>query len=61
MTTWSYSSLKTFEQCPKKYFHLKVVKDVKDQGSEATIYGQEVNKAAEDFIKLGTPVQERFA
>ena len=61
MTTWSYSSLKTFEQCPKKYFHLKVVKDVKDQGSEATIYGQEVHKAAEDFIKLGTPVPERFA
>ena len=61
MTTWSYSSLKTFEQCPKKYFHLKVVKDVKDEGSEATIYGQEVHKAAEDFIKLGTPVPERFA
>jgi len=61
MTTWSYSSLKTFEQCPKKYFHLKVAKDVKDEGSEATIYGQQVHKAAEDFIKLGTPVPEKFA
>ena len=61
MTTWSYSSLKTFEQCPKKYFHLRVVKDVKDEGSEATIYGQEVHKAAENYIKLGTAVPERFA
>ena len=29
-TAWSYSSIKTFEQCPKKYYHLKVLKDVKD-------------------------------
>jgi hypothetical protein len=50
--TWSYSSLKTFEQCPKKYYHLRIVKDVKDEGSEATIYGQEVHKAAEEYIKL---------
>jgi ATP-dependent exoDNAse (exonuclease V) beta subunit len=60
MITWSYSSLKTFEQCPKKYFHLKVVKDVKDEGSEATIYGQEVHSAAEEFIKNGTPVPAKF-
>lgn len=58
--TWSYSSLKTFEQCPKKYYHLRVVKDVKDSGSEATIYGQAVHKAAEDHIKLGTPVPEKY-
>ena len=60
MTTWSYSSLKTFEQCPKKYFHLKVVKDVKDSGSEATIYGQEVHTAAEEYIRDGVPVPAKF-
>ena len=58
--TWSYSSLKTFEQCPKKYYHLRIVKDVKDEGSEATIYGQEVHKAAEEYIKLGTPIPKKF-
>jgi hypothetical protein len=58
--TWSYSSLKTFEQCPKKYFHLKVVKDVKDEGSEATLYGQELHKAAEDYLKEGTPIPPKF-
>lgn len=58
--TWSYSSLKTFEQCPKKYYHLKVVKDVKDEGSEATLYGQELHKAAEDYIKEGKPIPPKF-
>lgn len=60
MTTWSYSSLKTFEQCPKKYYHLRVLKDVKDEGSEATIYGQEVHKAAEEYIKSSTPIPTKF-
>ena len=60
MTTWSYSSLKTFEQCPKKYFHLKVVKDVKDSGSEATIYGQEVHKVAEEYIRDGVEIPNKF-
>jgi len=59
--TWSYSSLKTFEQCPKKYYHLKVVKDVKDEGSEATLYGQELHKAAEDYIKEGMPIPLKFS
>lgn len=60
MITWSYSSLKTFEQCPKKYYHLRVLKDVKDEGSEATIYGQEVHKAAEEYIKSSTPIPTKF-
>ena len=59
MTAWSYSSLKTFEQCPKKYYHLKVLKDVKDKGSAATVYGEEVHKAAEEFIASNTPVPKR--
>ena len=31
MTAWSYSSIKTFDQCPKKYFHLKIAKDIQDK------------------------------
>ena len=60
MTTWSFSSLKTFEQCPKKYYHLKVVKDVKDEGSEATIYGQEAHTAAEEYIRDGVSIPPKF-
>lgn len=60
MLTWSYSSIKTFDQCPKKYFHLKVAKDVKDSGSEATIYGQAVHTAAEEYIRDGVAVPAKF-
>lgn len=61
MTAWSYSSIKTFEQCPKKYYHLKVAKDVKDTGSAATVYGTEVHKAAENYIKDGVEVPPKFS
>jgi len=40
---------------------LKVVKDVKDEGSEATLYGQELHKAAEDYLKEGTPIPPKFS
>jgi len=61
MTAWSYSAIKTFDQCPKKYFHLKVVKDVKDEPGEAADYGTAVHEAAELFITNGTPIPEKFA
>ena len=38
-----------------------MAKDVKDEGSEATIYGKELHKAAEDYIKDGTPIPPQFA
>jgi hypothetical protein len=60
MTAWSYSSIKTFDQCPKKYFHLKVVKDVKDTPGEAADYGTAVHESAELFIKDGTPIPAKF-
>lgn len=61
MPAWSYSSIKTFDQCAKKYFHLKVVKDVKDEGGEAADYGTAVHEAAELFITQGAPIPEKFA
>jgi hypothetical protein len=57
---WSYSSIKTFDQCPKKYYHLRVVKDVKDEDSEALLYGQQVHKAAEEYLKSGVPIPPKF-
>jgi hypothetical protein len=61
MTAWSYSSIKTFEQCPKKYFHLKVAKDVKDEAGEAADYGTAVHLAAEEYIRDGKPIPEKYA
>ena len=58
--TWSYSSLKTFEQCAKKYYHVKVAKDVPYSDTEATLYGKDFHKAAENFVRDGTPLPDRF-
>lgn len=61
MPQWSYSSLKMFQQCPRKYYHLRIAKDVKQGDTDATIYGKEVHKAAEDYMREGTPIPEKFA
>ena len=60
MLTWSYSSIKTFDQCPKKYHHLKILKDVRDEGSAAMVYGQQLHTAAEHYIKDSTPLPAEF-
>jgi hypothetical protein len=60
MTAWSYSSIKTFTQCPKKYYHLKVAKDVKDKQNTAALYGEQAHKAAEDYVAKGTPIEPKF-
>lgn len=60
MVTWSYSSIKTFEQCPKKYYHLRIAKDVKDEGGAAAQYGTDVHKAAEDYVKAGTAIPAKY-
>lgn len=58
---WSYSSIKTFDQCAKKYYHLRVAKDTQDKGSEATQYGQEMHKVAEDFVSEKKPIPPKFS
>lgn len=58
---WSFSSLKTFQQCPKKYYHLKVAKDVQDKGSEATMYGTNAHLACEEYIRDGVDLPPQFS
>jgi len=58
---WSYSSINLFKQCPKKYYHLRVAKDIQDKQSEALIYGNRVHKAAEEYVKQGVDIPPPFA
>ena len=58
---WSFSSLKTFQQCPKKYYHTKVAKDVVEPPTQATLYGSAAHTVAEEYIRDGKPVPEKFA
>lgn len=54
--TWSFSALKEFKTCPRKYHANRVLKLYPPQESEATIYGKVVHKAAEDYVRDGTPL-----
>jgi PD-(D/E)XK nuclease superfamily len=58
--TWSYSSLGLFQQCPRKYYHLRVIKDIQEPETEAIMFGKEVHKAAEDYIGQGVPIPAKY-
>lgn len=60
MINWSYSSLKDYTNCPKKYYHLKVAKDHVNTVSEQMLYGTAVHKAAEDYVRDGTPLAKNY-
>lgn len=55
--THSYSSISTFEKCPRHYEAQYVLKTVKFSGSEATRRGDRIHKELEDYVsgKVGTP------
>lgn len=53
-------SIKDVSVVPEKYYHLKVVKDYKDEQSEQAIYGTEAHKAAELYIANGEDIPGRF-
>lgn len=46
----SFSSIKLFENCPLRYYHQRITKTVKDQGGEASLYGERIHKFLEDRL-----------
>jgi hypothetical protein len=57
---WSYSSIKLFDLCHRKYESERVTKEVKYTDSDATIYGKELHLACEEFMRDGKPIPPRF-
>lgn len=58
---WSFSSIKLFEQCPKKFYHLRVARDFKeDDNAEHLLYGKRFHTAAEEYVRDDTPLPEHF-
>ncbi len=63
MTQFSFSAYKNFASCPRKYYHLNLVKDYKQDDTTATSYGTRVHLAAEHYLVDGTelpPDIQRF-
>lgn len=58
MPAWTYSRLESFETCPRKFYHLKVIKDVVEPPSVHADWGTRVHTALEDFVKHGVVLPE---
>ena len=40
-----------YENCPRRYYYQRITKEVKDTGSDATIYGERVHEALEHRLE----------
>lgn len=54
----SYTAIKDFEQCPRKFHGARILKKFRFVETEATIFGKRVHKAFEDYIKSGRRMDE---
>lgn len=59
--SWSYSQLKNFETCPKRYYHYNVAKDVVEPESAQLREGNDLHKAFELRLKDGIPLELPYA
>tara|TARA_R100000995_G_scaffold44236_2_gene20758 strand:+ start:3803 stop:4468 length:666 start_codon:yes stop_codon:yes gene_type:complete len=57
---WSFSKIKAFEQCPKQFYHMKILRQYEEKETEAMLYGTHFHSAAEEYIKNCAPMPERF-
>tara|TARA_R100000426_G_C4822132_1_gene110924 strand:- start:1045 stop:1716 length:672 start_codon:yes stop_codon:yes gene_type:complete len=57
---WSFSKIKAFQQCPKQFYHEKVIKQYPFKMTEAIRYGDQFHKAAEKYIRDGEELPKRF-
>jgi len=57
---WSHSGLKDFENCPRRYHEVKVLKKYPTPDTEQIRYGKELHKAAEDYVRDNVPLPEQF-
>lgn len=57
---WSFSKIKAFEQCPKQFYHMKILKEYEEKETEAMLYGTLFHEAAEEYVKNQVPLPLKF-
>lgn len=57
---WSHSALKDYEGCARRYHEVKVLKNFPFTETVHTRYGLQVHKAAEDYVRDGTPIPDEY-
>ncbi len=58
---WSHSALEAYEQCPKRFYHTRIAKDVKDPPGPEAQFGSRVHKVLEDRLNGGPEIGGTFA
>ena len=58
--TWSYSSLKQYENCPKQYYEVKVLQNFITEPTPQMVYGTEVHEALELYVKEGKELAKNY-
>ena len=56
---WSHSALKDYENCPRKYHAVRVLKQYPLDKTEQILYGEQLHKAAEEYVN-GVPLPQQF-
>jgi len=60
MIKWSFSGLKEYVNCPKQYHEVKILQNFTKKVTEQMLYGTEVHKALEDYVRDGTPLAKNY-
>lgn len=55
---WTYSQLDSFESCPRKFYHTKVLRDVIEPPTVHSEWGTKVHSAFENFVLTGEVLPE---
>lgn len=58
---WSYSGVKDFETCKRRFHEIKVLKNYLREDTVQTLYGTKLHKQAEKFILEDRPLDPDFA
>lgn len=58
--THSYSSIKDFEGCAKRYHEVRILRKFKSQDTDATRYGTAVHLAFEERVRDKKPLPQEF-
>lgn len=56
----SYSSIRDFEGCPRRYHVVRILKQAKSKDTEATLYGTAVHAAFEHYVRDKTPLPATY-
>ena len=57
---WSYSGLKDYQNCPRQYQEVKVLKRYEKRPTKQMLYGTEVHTALENYVKDGAPLAKNY-